>query len=166
GLHGAVEDGLLIGLGLALEGGASLYLPLAHRSLMSGTSLSPSRAMAALSPLLADPAITKVGHGLKALSHVTAHAGLPMEGLLEDVELLSYLHNPSRREHQLPELSRERLHRELPVLSTGKKATALGDQTVDEVARAMVPAARAVLALSPILWRELEAAGLGPLARE
>ena len=164
-VQGAVEDGTLIGLGLGIEGGEAVYLPLAHRSLMSGASLSPARAVEALQPLLADPAITKVGHGLKALWHVTARAGMPMSGLLEDVELLSYLHNPSRREHALPELSRERLHRELPVLGTGKKATALGDQTVDEVARAMVPAARAVLKLSPILWRELEEAGLGELAR-
>ena len=164
-LAGAVEGKTLVGLGLAWSDAGAAYVPLHHRSLISGAGLNFGQVKAALGPLFADPAVVKVGHGLKALMERLVVEDLPLAGPYEDVELLSYLLNPSRREHALADLSRERLRRELPMLVAGRKAPALEDRTVDEVATCAVPAARAALALQPLLWPELEGAGMATLAR-
>ncbi|HLT28734.1 MAG TPA: DNA polymerase I [Myxococcaceae bacterium] len=166
GVFGHVENGELVGLGLGLPDAEPAYLPLGHRSLLAGESLPRQKVVSLLEPLLGDAAITKVGHGLKALSHALHRFGLPLEGTCEDLELLAYLHNPSRREHALADLSRERLHRELSVPEVGRKLPALVDRTVAELAGPAVSAVRAILALRPLLWRELDQAGLSDLARE
>src|SRR6185436_17827675 len=53
-------------------------------------------------------------HDAKAVLHLFHGVGLPPPRIDADVELLSYLLNPSRREHALAELARERLRTELP----------------------------------------------------
>jgi DNA polymerase-1 len=85
------------------------------------------------------------------------------------VELLSYLLNPSRREHALMDLARERLRAELPPLpavAEGKKGRALADHTAEELAPVYGTRADAARRLAPELWEELERAGLAKLARE
>ena len=70
----------------------------------------------------------------------------------DDVELLSYLLNPSRREHALVDLARERLRVELPALPAavgGKKGPALAEHTPGEVAAAYGARADAARRLAP-----------------
>src|SRR5690606_30126936 len=98
--------------------------------------------------------------------HALFREGFPLTGTCEDLELLAYLHNPSRREHALPDLSRERLHRELPVPEVGRKLPALADRTIEELSAPAVAGVRAIFALRPLLWRDLDAAGLSTLARD
>ncbi|MCI0669529.1 MAG: DNA polymerase I, partial [Myxococcaceae bacterium] len=162
----AHEDGTLVGLGLSLPDGARGYLPLRHTALTSGVQLPPARAKALLAPLLADERVVKAGHGLKALMHMLAREGLPLTGARDDVELLSYLLNPSRREHALADLARERLQEELPTLATGKKTVPLSERTAEEVAAWAGPTADAARRLVEPLWEDLERAGLGKLARD
>jgi DNA polymerase-1 len=100
---------------------------------------------------------------------VLASRGVPLKGAHDDVELLSYLLNPSRREHALTDLARERLNTELPALpasTEGKKGRALADHNPEEVAQAYADRADAARRLAPKLWQELEEVGLAKLARE
>src|SRR5690606_16878755 len=120
GLHGLVEAGRVVGLGLGLPEAEPAYLPLGHRSLVAGERLPHAVVALHLGPLLADASVVKVGHGLKALAHALFREGFPLTGTCEDLELLAYLHNPSRREHAPPHPSRERLHRKLPVPEVGR----------------------------------------------
>ncbi len=158
----------LVGLGLALPGGTSAYVPLGHRVLGSA-GVTPAQFAEVFGPLLADPAVKKGGHGLKALSLLLSSLGLRLEGCEDDVELLSYLLNPSRREHALVDLARERLRAELPPLpaaAEGKTGRALADHTAEELSAAYGARADATRRLAPELWQELEGAGLAKLARE
>jgi len=164
--EGAPFTAPLVGLGLALPDGKTAYVPLRHQVL--GAKQVPVAAFGSiLGELLADAAVKKGGHDLKALTLVLASGGLPLKGAHDDVELLSYLLNPSRREHALADLARERLNTELPALPAGgKKARALGDHNPEEVAQAYADRADAARRLAPKLWQELEEVGIGKLARE
>ncbi|MCY1042840.1 DNA polymerase I [Corallococcus sp. bb12-1] len=157
----------LVGLGVALPDGTTRYVPLRHQQL--GASQVPVPAfVAGVKDLLADAGVKKGGHDLKALTLVLANEGLTLEGAHDDVELLSYLLNPSRREHALADLARERLRSELPALPAsveGKKGRALSDHGPEEVAAAYAVRADAARRLAPELWKELELGGLAELAR-
>ena len=158
----------LTGLALA-AGDVAAYLSLDHRGL--GTrNLDRAAVVELLGPLLADRAIERRAHDAKATALVLAGAGLPFGPLGADVELLSYLLNPSRREHALADLARERLHLELPVpydaAAARRAGSGLGDRPPEEVADAFGQRAQAVDRLAPGLWRDVESAGLTRLARE
>ncbi|HVG61476.1 MAG TPA: DNA polymerase I [Hyalangium sp.] len=166
--EGAPFTAPLVGLGLALPDGRTAYVPLRHQVLGS-QQVTGQVFTAVMGDLLADSGVKKGGHDLKALILVLASGGLPLKGAHDDVELLSYLLNPSRREHALTDLARERLNTELPALpasTEGKKGRALADHNPEEVAQAYADRADAARRLAPKLWQELEEAGLAKLARE
>jgi len=166
--EGAPFTAPLVGLGLALPDGRTAYVPLRHQVL--GARQVPVAAFGSLmGELLAEAAVKKGGHDLKALTLVLASGGLTLRGAHDDVELLSYLLNPSRREHALADLARERLNTELPALPAstgGKKGRALADHNPEEVAQAYADRADAARRLAPKLWQELEEVGIAKLARE
>ncbi|XXF75474.1 DNA polymerase I [Myxococcaceae bacterium GXIMD 01537] len=157
----------LVGLGVALPEGGTRYVPLRHQQL-GVAQVTPERFTSALRVVLEDAGIRKGGHDLKALTLLLANDGIALHGASDDVELLSYLLNPSRREHSLADLTRERLRSELPALpvTTGKKARPLADHAPEELAAGYAARADAARRLAPELWRELEEAGLANLARE
>ncbi|MFP2963864.1 DNA polymerase I [Myxococcus sp. 1LA] len=169
--EGAPFSAKLVGVGVALPDGQTAYVPLRHAQL-GVTQVRPEAFTTAFRAVLEDAAVKKGGHDLKALSLVLANDGIALHGAHDDVELLSYLLNPSRREHALVDLSRERLHTELPPLppaaegKRGKKDRALADHTVEEVATGFAIRAEAARRLAPELWKELEAAKLAELARD
>ncbi|RJS17087.1 DNA polymerase I [Corallococcus sp. H22C18031201] len=157
----------LVGMGVSLPEGATRYVPLRHQQL-GVAQVRPEAFVSAMKPVLEDAAIKKGGHDLKALTLLLATEGIALRGGQDDVELLSYLLNPSRREHALPDLARERLRAELPALpavTEGRKGRALADHAPDEVGAAYAVRADAARRMAPELWRELEAANLASLAR-
>lgn len=163
---GVPHAGELVGLGLALPGGGSAYLPLHQRSTLgvSGPPFAESRAL--LAPFLADASIRKAGHDLKALMLLLDRDGMTLGGAEDDVELLSYLLNPSRKEHALSDLARERLRVELPSLPSGKKAPLRADLAPQELAPVLGAMADATRRMAPLLWKDLSDAGLSELARQ
>jgi DNA polymerase-1 len=162
---GRPATGTLVGLAIALEEDV-VYLPLAHR----GENLPLDAFQQVLGPLLADPAVGKDGHDLKTLGNLLGTLKVELAGVRGDVELLSYLLNPSRREHALEDLARERLRLELPpALQTAagrREAAGLPDRFSEEVADAFGARAQAIRRLVQQLWLEVDAAQLGQLARD
>ena len=160
----------LVGLGLSLPDGRAAYVPLRHSYLGVPRQLEPGQLQELLGPVLAEPSVRKLGHDLKTLVLLLSGVGVTLSGPLEDAELLSYLLNPSRREHALLDLSRERLQRELPALPggphPGKKERHPSELSVEEAAAAFGQAADAARRLVDLLWPELERAGVVKLARE
>jgi DNA polymerase-1 len=159
----------LTGLGLALPDGRNFYIPLRHHYLGVPGQVSPDVFSAVLGPLIENPAILKNGHNLKSLILVCASIGLRLEGLGGDAELLSYLLNPSRRQHALTDLARERLGAELPPLSDGsmpKRKSPLGEVSVEQCSLCYGAHADAARRLLDGLWPEIEHSGLARLARE
>ncbi len=161
---GRPATGQLIGLAIALDEDV-VYVPLAHQG--ENVPLATFREL--LGPVLANPAVGKDGHDLKTLGNLLGTLNLELRGVRGDVELLSYLLNPSRREHALEDLARERLRLELPpALQTAagrREAAALGERFSEEVAEAFGARAQAVRRLVQQLWQEVDSAQLGQLAR-
>ena len=159
---GRPATGRLVGLALAVED-ASYYLPLAHPA----GNLPLSALVELIGPLLADRAVGKDGHDLKTVGLLLGTVGLELEGIRTDVELLSYLLNPSRREHALDDLARERLRIELPGVEAASKRDGggPGERFPEELADAVGARAQAAGRLAGQLWREVEAAQLAELAR-
>lgn len=156
----------LVGLGVALKDGTTRYVPLAHEGLVE--QARPADFKAALQGVLEDAAVKKGGHDLKALWLLLERVGIQLRGVENDIELLSYLLDASRRDHSLEFLARDRLQVDLPELPTtsGRKARALKEHTPEEVAQAYAIRADAARQLAPGLWEELEPLGLAKLARE
>ncbi len=153
-----------VGLGLSLPDGKTFYVPLAHER---GTNLDAAELRRVLGPLLEDASVAKIGHDLKALMHVAANLACRVEGTLNDVELLSYLLNPSRREHALSDLARERLRTELPARpNANDKKARLADSRVEDAAACFGASADAARRLAPELWDEAERVSLAHIARE
>ncbi len=153
-------------------GGRAFYLPLAHRYLGAPAQLSLEEARAGLRPLVEDPALAKHGHGLKAEAHALASLGLELRGPGFDTEIGSRLLLPTRREHALADVARERLSCELPSLEPqgggAKRAarTPPWELGVERVAEAVGPCAAVIPDLAAALRRGLEDEGLSSLYEE
>jgi DNA polymerase-1 len=157
----------LVGLGVALGDGTTRYVPLGHEGL-GVEQVRPAEFKAALQGVLEDAAVKKGGHDLKALTLLLHREGIQLRGGEDDVELLSYLLDASRRDHGLEVLSRERLQVDLPELpvTSGRKARALKTFSPQEVSVAYAARADVARRLAPGLWEELEGLKLTKLARE
>jgi DNA polymerase-1 len=100
----------LIGIAFALAPGKAGYLPLGHRD--SGAldfaprsgQLDEKTALAALKPLLEDPATLKIGHDLKFAARLLLERGIAL-GPSDDVMLMSYVKDAGIHGHGLEELA-------------------------------------------------------------
>lgn len=109
----------ILGIALAPAPGKAVYVPLAHRAEGGGFDFGddapgqiPIRdALAALQPLLQDPAILKIGHNLKFHLNVLARHGITLTGF-DDTMLLSYALDSGRGAQGLADLSTRHLEHE------------------------------------------------------
>ncbi|HYX93415.1 MAG TPA: DNA polymerase I, partial [Myxococcaceae bacterium] len=166
---GAPDEAALIGLGFGLPDGRTFYVPLSHHYIGAPRQLGTGDVKEILGPVLASNEVKKAGHDLKLLMRVLYANRIELGGAEDDIELLSYLLNPSRREHALPDLSRERLRCEIPAdprIAAKKRPEGLGGLTVEEVGPWSGACADAARRLAPELWEEVERVGLAKLARE
>ena len=111
----------LVGFSLATAPGRACYVPVRHRAAQApaqGTldapapeavaevpQLAPAEALAALAPLLADPAVLKLLHNAKYDMLVLHRAGLPDIAPVDDTMLISYAQEAGAHGHGMDELS-------------------------------------------------------------
>ncbi|HEX8908812.1 MAG TPA: DNA polymerase I [Anaeromyxobacteraceae bacterium] len=146
-------------------GGRAFYLPLAHRYLGAPAQLPLEEARQGLRPLLEDEGVAKHGHDLKAELHALRQLGLDLAGPGVDTEIASRLLLPTRREHALVDVARERLSCELPPLEEGNGGkrgarTPPCELPVEQVAAAAGACAAVIPDLAAALRRALEDEGL------
>jgi len=96
----------LVGLAFAVTPGEAFYLPVRHEE---GPNLDLEKVFKDLRPLLADDRIAKCGHNIKYDRTVLVRSGCPLEGIVFDTMVASYLVNPSARRHNLDLVSLEYL---------------------------------------------------------
>ena len=119
----------LVGFSLSVRAGEACYVPLAHRApdlLAEGekvTQIPLAEALAALKPLLEDPAVLKIGQNIKYDMRIMAHHGVGIEPI-DDSMLLSYVLEGGLHGHGMDELSKLHFdHAPIPfkeVAGTGK----------------------------------------------
>jgi DNA polymerase-1 len=91
----------IVGVSFAVQAGKAAYVPLTHAYPGVPQQLPHAEVLAKLKPILEDPARGKVGHDLKYVAHVLAHAGIKLAGLRFDTMLESYVWNSVATSHEL-----------------------------------------------------------------
>ncbi|MFP5303128.1 DNA polymerase I [Cobetia sp. SIMBA_158] len=95
----------IVGIGMALEVGEAVYIPVAHSYLDAPAQLDRKAVLAALTPILADSAITKIGQNLKYDIEVLARYDIAVAGPLADTMLMSYVLNSTATRHDMDSLA-------------------------------------------------------------
>lgn len=92
----------LVGISLAHQAGEAYYLPLRHQLTQN---LPYQESLAALKPLLENPAIGKIGQHIKYDRHILAKEGIELAGNIDDTMLMSYCHNSTATRHNMDDLA-------------------------------------------------------------
>ncbi|WP_308916130.1 DNA polymerase I [Jannaschia sp. LMIT008] len=136
----------LVGVSLCTGPGMACYVPLGHKSgdddLFGGGALADGQmplgdALAILKPMLADPAILKIGQNMKYDFKVLARHGLDVTPI-DDTMLLSYAQHAGLHGHGMDELADRYLnHRCVPIkdlIGTGKAKVTFDRVAIDKAA--------------------------------
>lgn len=99
----------IVGISLSCRDHEAYYIPVGHFYLGAPDQLPRRRVLDALTPLLTDPKIRKVGQNLKYDYQVFRRHGIELAGVWCDTMVASYLLNPVRSGHGLDSLSVEHL---------------------------------------------------------
>ncbi|PAU98201.1 DNA polymerase I [Paracoccus salipaludis] len=137
----------LVGVSLCPEVGMAAYIPLGHvegtADLFGGGArtegqISMEEALAALKPVLEDPAILKIGHNAKYDWKILARYGIRMAPL-DDTMLLSYALNAALHNHGMDELAQTYIgHRCQPIkelIGAGKNQITFAQVPIDRATR-------------------------------
>ena len=93
----------LVGVSMAFSPASALYVPIGHDD-VSG-NLSIDEVLAALKPVLEDPAIKKIGQNLKYDYQIFKSYHINLQGISFDTMVAAYVLDPSRRQLGLGDLA-------------------------------------------------------------
>ncbi|MEY2863841.1 MAG: hypothetical protein RLY58_1548 [Pseudomonadota bacterium] len=99
----------IVGLSFALQSHEAYYIPLGHDYMGAPDQLDRDTVLAALKPILENPAIGKIGQHLKYDAHVLHHHGITLKGWAFDTMLASYVINPTATRHGMDDLAQHYL---------------------------------------------------------
>ncbi|MCB9729113.1 MAG: DNA polymerase I [Deltaproteobacteria bacterium] len=161
----------LVGLSFATDTRHAWYVPIRHQLMdASAVQLTPEAALAALDPILADPARPKAAHNAKFDIQVLRRAGVTVRGLAFDTMLASYLLDPGRYAHSLDNIALDRLNHKTvkfsDVAGSGKDQVTFDRVPLATARDYACEDAQVVMALEELFVPELEAAGLRGLLDE
>lgn len=125
----------LVGMSFCWQDGVAYYLPV--RAPAGESHLDVKTVLAALQPILEDPACEKIGQNLKYDAVVLRGAGVRMAGIACDTMIASYLLDAGERNHNLDELAKRYFDHDTikitELIGTGKL-----QKRMDEVSTAQV----------------------------
>lgn len=98
-------DAELVGVSLAIQNEAAIYIPLAHDYIGAPLQLSRSAVLEKLKPFLEDPQKTCIGHNTKYDMGVLANYGMHFSSNLQDTMLESYVLESASSRHNLDGLA-------------------------------------------------------------
>ncbi|GAA5068325.1 DNA polymerase I [Lysobacter panacisoli] len=161
----------LVGISFAVEPGSGAYLPLAHDYPGAPKQLDRTEALAALAPLLADPARKKMGHHGKYDLHVLRRNGIEVRNYADDTMLESFVFNATATRHDMDSLARRYLGYETvkyeDVAGKGAKSIPFSQVSIEDATRYAAEDADITLRLHRVLSPKVEAvSGLAHVYRE
>ena len=158
----------IVGYSFAFKDDEAWYVPV--RAPKDERCLDPGETLDALSPVLEDPAIEKIGQNLKYDMVVLRSAGVELAGVSFDTMLASYLLDAGQRNHGLDDLAKRYLDHETTkitqLIGTGKSQKRMDEVPVAQVADYAGEDALLPFLLRPILARRLALEGLEELFSE
>lgn len=114
----------MVGFSFCADGVHSFYVPLNHNIIAAGgaAQMPQQKALAILSPYLADSGIRKVAHNGKYDMHIFANYGLHCGGVWDDTKIAAYIMEPGLQS-SMPALAKRHLQMEKIVFGdlVGKK---------------------------------------------
>lgn len=93
----------IVGIALAIDNDVPAYIPLTHTD--GSEQLPRDMVLAALKPILEDPAIGKLGQNLKYDYNVFKNHGITLQGIAFDTMLESYVLNSTAGRHDMDSLA-------------------------------------------------------------
>jgi DNA polymerase-1 len=156
-----------LGLAFCLEPGEACYIPMDGKT--GGGVLGKKQILARLAPVLSDGRIRKSGHDLKTVILALAGAGITLRGASFDTMVASYILNPIKKSHDLPDVAREFLRQEMPSLKElvgGTRAPHPADVPVETLSDHACRKADAVSQLVPVLDGKIHEEGFRDLYHE
>jgi DNA polymerase I len=156
----------LVGISIAFQPGQGYYLPIGHRG-EGEPSIPMQRALDVLGPILADPAVPKIGHNLKYDVLALAQAGLPVEGISFDTMIARYLLQSNERSLGLKDVAFFELGIKMTnigeLIGKGKAQLSMADVPVEKVAPYAAADADVSLRLARRFDKQLREVGLWDL---
>lgn len=130
-----IHEADLVGISFAWNGGEGCYVPMRSNR---GPTVSHDLVQDVLGPILADPALAKIGQNIKYDMQILRRAGLPLQGVHFDTMVASYLLDALRQSHGMDALARDFLrYRTIPlsdIMGKGKDAIAMTDADPERLA--------------------------------
>ena len=155
----------LVGMSFSWADGQAYYLPV--RGPAGSQLLDVQATLAALRPVLENPAIRKIGQNLKYDLVVLRGAGIEMAGVAFDSMLASYLLDAGERNHNLDELAVRYLNHTTTkiteLIGTGKNQKRMDEVPIPQITHYAAEDADVVWRIRPALERRLAEAGLQKL---
>lgn len=155
----------IVGYSFAWQPGQAYYVPV--RAPAGELQLDPAETLAALRPVLENPAVRKTGQNLKYDAIVLRSAGVELRGLDFDSMVASYLLDAGERNHNLDELALRYLNYQTTTIDTligsGKSQKRMDEVAVDKITHYAAEDADVALRLRPVLEEKLAASGLSDL---
>jgi DNA polymerase-1 len=150
----------IVGFSFAVEPGRAAYVPVAHRYPGAPDQLDRDTVLAALRPLLEDPARAKLGQHAKYDAHVLANHGVELAGVRYDTMLESYVLNSVATRHDMDSMAQKYLGigtiRFEDVAGKGAKQLSFDQVPVERAAEYAAEDADVTLRLHRTLWPALE----------
>ncbi|PAU56441.1 DNA polymerase I [Pseudomonas indica] len=155
------QQAQLVGLSFAIEAHEAAYIPVAHSYMGVPTQLDRDEVLAALKPILEDPAKAKVGQHAKYDMNVLALYGIEMQGLAYDTMLESYVLDSTATRHDMDSLALKYLgHSTIrfeDIAGKGAKQLTFDQIALEQAGPYAAEDADVTLRLHQHLWQKLEA---------
>ncbi len=160
----------LVGISLATAANVACYIPVGHRQAGGGLDfdgggieqLSLEAALDGLRPLLADPAVLKVGQNIKYDVAVLSRYDVPLRPY-DDTMVISYILEAGQHGHGMDELAKRHFdHTPIPfksVAGTGKKAISFAEVSLKDATPYAAEDADVTLRLWQLLKPQLLTSG-------
>ncbi|PKL52301.1 MAG: DNA polymerase I [Nitrospira bacterium HGW-Nitrospira-1] len=153
----------LVGISICNEREKGFYVPVAHSpSLVNAVNQIDIRdTVKAISPIMQDAGISKIGHNLKYDLTLLGQNGVSVAGKLFDTMIAAYLLNPNKPNHSLDEVAFEYLSkRKKSFMEVVKKRASFAEVPIDEATSYAAEDAALSYELKDLLFDKLEEAGL------
>ena len=152
----------LVGISLCNKKESAFYIPVAHSSSLVSTDkqIDIRDTARALSPILQDAGISKIGHNLKYDLMLLGQNGISVSGKLFDTMIAAYLLNPNKPNHSLDEAAFEYLsRRKKSFMEVVKKRASFAEVPIEEATSYAAEDAALSYELKDLLFNKLEENG-------
>ncbi len=150
----------IVGASFAVESGHACYIPLAHDYPGAPVQLDRDATLAALKPILENPARPKLGQHAKYDINVLGQVGIAVQGLKHDSMLESFVWNATATRHDMDSLAKKYLGYDTvkyeQVAGKGAKQISFSQVDLDTACRYAAEDADVTLRLHRALWPKLE----------